>query len=67
MESGDVMMKVTEEYAINKMNFKKDSIKKLWYEGEIKQNLLKYIPVKQQPSQINFEKYINVVLFSKLD
>ena len=50
------------------MIFKKDNVKKLWSEGEIEHNLLKYIPVKkEQPRQMNFEKYLNIVLFNKFD
>ena len=67
MEGGDVTMKVTEKYVINKMNFKKDNMKKLWNEREIEHNLLKYIPIKEQSRQMNFEKYINIVLFNKFD
>ena len=62
MEGGDVTTKVTEEYVINKMNFKK-----LWNEGKIEHKLLKYIPIKKQSKQMNFEKYINIVLFNKFD
>ena len=40
--------------------------KKLWAEGKI-DNLLKYVPVKQKPRQMNFQKYINIVLFDKFD
>ena len=61
-------MKVIEKYVTNKMIFKKDNVKKLWSEGEIEHNLLKYIPVKkEQPRQMNFEKYLNIVLFNKFD
>ena len=62
-KNGDVTMKVTEKYVINKMNFKKD----IWNEGKIEHNLLKYILIKKQPKQMNFEKYINIVLFNKFD
>ena len=61
-------MKVIEEYAINKMICKTEDTRKLWSKGEIKQDLLKYIPIKKQAKErINFEKYINVVLFNKFD
>ena len=47
---------------------KTEDTRKLWYKGEIKQDLLKYIPIKKQiKEQINYEKYINVVLFNKFD
>ena len=61
-EGGGVTTKVTEKYVTNKTNFKK-----LWYEGIIDVDLLKYVPVKQKPRQMDFEKYINVVLFNKFD
>ena len=62
MEDGDVTMKVAEKYAIDKMNFKK-----LFNEGKIDDALLKYIQIKQKKRQMDFEKYINIVLFNKFD
>ena len=47
MEDGGVTMKVTEKYVFKKMNFKKDNMKKLWNEGQIEHNLLKYISIKK--------------------
>ena len=60
-------MKVTEKYVTNKMNFKKDNTKKLWNEGKIECNLLKYIPKKEQKKQKIFENYINMFLINKFD
>ena len=54
MEGGGVTMKVTEKYVTNKMNFKKDNTKKLWNEGKIERNLLKYIPKKEQKKTKDF-------------
>ena len=67
MEGRDVTMKVTEKYVTNKMNFKKDNTKKLWNEGKIERNLLKYIPKKEQKKQKIFENYINMFLINKFD
>ena len=67
MEGGGVTMKVTEKYVTNKMNFKKDNTKKLWNEGKIERNLLKYIPKKEQKKQKIFENYINMFLINKFD
>ena len=69
MEGGGVTMKVTEKSATNKMNFEKEkeNVKKILTSEIIEQNLLKYLPTKQKPRQMNFAKYINIVLFDKFD
>ena len=69
MEGGGVTMKVTEKSATDKMSSEKEkeNVKKILTDEIIYQNLLKYLPTKQKPRQMNFARYINVVLFDKLD
>ena len=54
MEGGDATMKVIEEYATNKMKFKE-----IFNEGKIENDLLKYIPIKQESSENVKTKKIN--------
>ena len=67
MEGGDVTMKVSEEYAINKINFKK-----LFNEGKIGHDVIKYLPIKpmnfqKETKKINDKKKWNLKRFKTKD
>ena len=68
MEGGDATMKVIEEYATNKMKFKE-----IFNEGKIENDLLKYIPIKQESSEnvktkkINDKKNWNLLCYKRKD
>ena len=61
---GGVITKEIEKYASNKTSFKE-----LLFEGKIDQDLIKYLPKpkKTTEKQADLKKYINVLLFDKVD
>ena len=63
-ENGGVITKEVEKYVINKTNFKK-----LFFEGKINKDLVKYLPKPKttEEKNVNLKKYINVLLFDKFD